>query len=124
MTGRVGSAGPTWNPGVCSATWNPEMTLITVLCRMADGDTVTLAMACVGLFTHNCRTVSPSAILQSTVISVISGFQVAEQTPGFQVGPADPTLPVIGLPVTNAFYPVQNSLYPGAIASIYGQNLQ
>src|ERR1035438_10567912 len=23
---------------------------------MADGDTVTLAMACVGLFTHNCRT--------------------------------------------------------------------
>src|ERR1017187_6100374 len=56
MTGRVGSAGPTWNPGVCSATWNPEMTLITVLCRMADGDTVTLAMACVGLFTHNCRT--------------------------------------------------------------------
>jgi uncharacterized protein (TIGR03437 family) len=69
-------------------------------------------------------TVSPSAILQSTVVSVISGFQVAEQTPGFQVAPADPTLPAIVLPVPNAFYPVQNSLYPGAIASIYGQNLQ
>jgi uncharacterized protein (TIGR03437 family) len=69
-------------------------------------------------------TVSPSAVLQNTVASVISGFQVYEQPLGFQVAPANPNLPVIGLPVPNAFYPVQNSLYPGAIASIYGQNLQ
>jgi uncharacterized protein (TIGR03437 family) len=69
-------------------------------------------------------TVSPSAILQTTVTSVISGFQVTEQNPGFQVAPANTNLPVIALPVPNAFYPVQNSLYPGAIASIYGQNLQ
>ena len=55
--------------------------------------------------------------------SVISGFQVYEQTLGFQVSPANPNVPLIGLPVPNAFYPVQNSLYPGAIASLYGQNL-
>jgi len=69
-------------------------------------------------------TVSPSAIQQSTVSSVISGFQVAVQTNGFQVAPANPNLPVIGFPVANAFYPLLNSLYPGAIASLYGQNLQ
>ena len=69
-------------------------------------------------------TVSPSAILQSTVTSVISGFQVAGQSAGFQVAASDPTLPVINLPVPNAFYPLQTSLYPGAIASIFGQNLQ
>ena len=69
-------------------------------------------------------TVSPSALQQETVASVISGFQVYEQALGFQVMPANPNLPVIGLPVTNAFYPVQNSLYPGSTASMYGQNLQ
>jgi hypothetical protein len=69
-------------------------------------------------------TVSPSALQQETMASVVSGFQVYPQALGFQVAPANPSLPVIGLPVTNAFYPVQNSLYPGAIASIYGQNLQ
>jgi len=69
-------------------------------------------------------TVSPSAIRQSTVASVISGFQVYQQTPGFQVAPANPNLPVVNLPVSNTFYPVQNSLYPGAYASLYGQNLQ
>jgi hypothetical protein len=68
-------------------------------------------------------TVSPSALLRTTVASVISGFQVYEQSPGFLVMPADPNMPAIALPVPNAFYPVQNSLYPGAIASIYGQNL-
>jgi len=69
-------------------------------------------------------TVSPSALLRGTVASVISGFQVYEQPLGFQVTPADARRPIIGLPVPNAFYPVQNSLYPGAIASLYGQNLQ
>jgi hypothetical protein len=69
-------------------------------------------------------TVSPSALLQTTVASVISGFQVYEQDSGFQVLPANPSLPGIVLPVTNAFYPAQNSLYPGAIASILGTNLE
>ncbi|MGA2590088.1 MAG: matrixin family metalloprotease [Bryobacteraceae bacterium] len=68
-------------------------------------------------------TVSPSALQQSTMASVISGFQVYQQPLGFQVLPANPNLPIIGLPVPNAYYPVQNSLYPGAIASIYGLNL-
>jgi hypothetical protein len=69
-------------------------------------------------------TVSPSAIQQETAASVISGFQVYEQSLGFQVAPANPNMPAIGLPVTNAFYPLLNSLYPGCIASMYGQNLQ
>jgi uncharacterized protein (TIGR03437 family) len=68
-------------------------------------------------------TVAPSALLQETVASVISGFQVYEQGLGFQVVPAIPSLPVIGLPVTSYRFPVQNSLYPGSIASMYGQNL-
>jgi matrixin/IPT/TIG domain-containing protein len=69
-------------------------------------------------------TISPTAIQQQTVASVISGFQVYEQNPGFQVVAANPSLPVISLPVLNAYYPLQNSLYPGANASLYGQNLQ
>jgi hypothetical protein len=68
-------------------------------------------------------TVSPSAIQQETVASVISGFQVYEQSLGFQVAPANPNLPMIALPVTNIFYPLQNSLYPGSTATLYGQNL-
>jgi uncharacterized protein (TIGR03437 family) len=69
-------------------------------------------------------TVSRSALQQETVASVISGFQVYEQALGFQVVPAIPSLPVISLPVTNLYYPKQNSLYPGCIASLYGQNLE
>ena len=69
-------------------------------------------------------TVSPSAIEQETIASVISGFEVYQQGLGFQVLPANASLPLIDLPVVNAFYPLQNSLYPGAIASLYGQNLQ
>ncbi len=68
-------------------------------------------------------TVSPNALERATVASVISGFQVYEQPLGFQVTPANPIVPVIALPVANAFYPVQNSLYQGAIASLYGQQL-
>ena len=69
-------------------------------------------------------TVAQNAVQQETVASVISGFQVFLQPMGFQVGPANPSLPMIGLPVVNAFYPLQNSLYPGATASVYGRNLQ
>jgi uncharacterized protein (TIGR03437 family) len=68
-------------------------------------------------------TVSPTALLRGTVASVISGFEVYEQPLGFQVRAANPALPVLDLPVPNAFAPLQNSLYPGATASLYGQNL-
>jgi len=67
-------------------------------------------------------TVSPAALQRSTVASVISGFQVYEQSVGFQVLQPNPNLPIIGLPVPNAIA-LQNSLYPGAYASIYGLNL-
>jgi uncharacterized protein (TIGR03437 family) len=68
-------------------------------------------------------TVSSNALERATVASVISGFQVYEQPLGFQVRPANPSVAIISLPVTNAFYPVQNSLYPGSFASLYGQSL-
>jgi uncharacterized protein (TIGR03437 family) len=67
-------------------------------------------------------TVSPFAMQIGSIASVVSGFQVYEQLPGFQILPADPSLPIIGLPVPNAIS-LQNSLYPGAIASVYGVNL-
>jgi hypothetical protein len=67
-------------------------------------------------------TVSPSALLQETVASVISGFQVYEQPLGFQVMAANSSVPVISLPVGNQS-PLQNSLYPGTYATMTGQNL-
>ena len=67
-------------------------------------------------------TVAAAAAQTSTSISVFSGFQFFEQPLGFQIQAANPNLPVIGLPVPNAS-PLQNSLYPGATASLYGVNL-
>ena len=69
-------------------------------------------------------TVAQTAVQQETVASVISGFQVYQQGQGFQVTAGSASLPLIDLPVQNAFYPLQNSLYPGAIAAVTGQNLQ
>jgi len=67
-------------------------------------------------------TVAPAAALTSTSVSAFSGFQVFERPLGFQIQAANPSLPVIGLPIPNASA-LQNSLYPGATASIYGTNL-
>jgi len=67
-------------------------------------------------------TVSPWALQRMTSVSVISGFQVYEQSTGFQILPAVPTLPIVGLPVPDASS-LQNSLYPGAVAAVYGFNL-
>jgi hypothetical protein len=67
-------------------------------------------------------TVAPTAAQTSTAVSVFSGFQFFEQPSGFQIQAANPNLPVIGLPVPNASA-LQNSVYPGATASIYGANL-
>jgi uncharacterized protein (TIGR03437 family) len=64
----------------------------------------------------------PGATLGASEISVISGFQVFEQPGGFQTLPARLGLPFIGLPVVNADN-TQQTIYPGSIASIYGQNL-
>lgn len=67
-------------------------------------------------------TVSPTAAIGTSEISVISGFQIAQVTPGFQVQPADPRLPLVALPVVNAA-PGQQTIYPGATATVYGSNL-
>jgi uncharacterized protein (TIGR03437 family) len=66
--------------------------------------------------------VSPWALQRSNVATVMSGFKVYEQLTGFQVMPANPNLAIIAVPVPNAVA-LQNSLYPGAIASVYGLNL-
>jgi uncharacterized protein (TIGR03437 family) len=66
--------------------------------------------------------VSPNAALGASEISVLSGFQVISQPFAFQVQPANPSLPVIALPIANADFS-QQTIYPGAIVSIFGSNL-
>lgn len=65
---------------------------------------------------------APSAAIGTSEISVLSGFQTATEPGGFQVQPANPSIPFVGLPIVNAD-PTQSNLYPGATVSIYGLNL-
>jgi uncharacterized protein (TIGR03437 family) len=66
--------------------------------------------------------VASAAPLTFTEVSVITGFQSAVQAGGFQITAANPRLPVISPLVVNTV-PGQNSLYPGAIVSVFGSNL-
>jgi uncharacterized protein (TIGR03437 family) len=53
---------------------------------------------------------------------VISGLQVLANAGTFQTQAARPGFPFIGLPIVNGD-PSQQTIYPGAIASIFGLNL-
>jgi uncharacterized protein (TIGR03437 family) len=66
--------------------------------------------------------VAPNAALGASEMSVVSGFQVVTQPVAFQTQAVNPSLPSIGLPIVNAV-PAQQTVYPGAIAAIYGSNL-
>jgi uncharacterized protein (TIGR03437 family) len=70
--------------------------------------------------------VAPNAALGASEVSIVSGFQVITlpvTLPGaFQTQAANPSLPTLGLPIVNAV-PTQQTVYPGAIAAIYGSNL-
>ena len=66
--------------------------------------------------------VAPNAALGASEVSVVSGFQVVTQPFAFQTQPVNPSLPSIGLPIANAVT-TQQTVYPGAIAAIYGSNL-
>ena len=66
--------------------------------------------------------VAPNAALGASEFSVVSGFQAITQPFTFQTQAANPGLPSIGLPIVNAV-PTQQTVYPGAIAAIYGSNL-
>jgi uncharacterized protein (TIGR03437 family) len=66
--------------------------------------------------------VAPNAAPGASEVSVISGFQVVTQPFAFQTQAANPSLPSIALPIVNAA-PTQQTVYPGAIASIYGSSL-
>jgi uncharacterized protein (TIGR03437 family) len=66
--------------------------------------------------------VAPNAALGASEFSVVSGFQVVTQPFAFQTLPLSPILPSLALPIVNAV-PTQQTLYPGAIAAIYGSNL-
>jgi uncharacterized protein (TIGR03437 family) len=66
--------------------------------------------------------VAPNAALGASEVSVVSGFQVVTQPFAFQTQAVNPSLPSIGLPIVNAV-PTQQTVYPGAIAAIYGSNL-
>lgn len=65
--------------------------------------------------------VAPSAALGFSEISAISGFQVIAQPAGFQIVPANPAAPVI-LAVVNGVVG-QATIYPNAVATIWGANL-
>jgi uncharacterized protein (TIGR03437 family) len=66
--------------------------------------------------------VAANAALGASEVSVVSGFQVVTQPFAFQTQAVNPNLPSIGLPIVNAV-PAQQTVYPGAIAAIYGSNL-
>jgi uncharacterized protein (TIGR03437 family) len=64
--------------------------------------------------------VAPNAALSFSEVSVISGFQVLALGGGFQVQPANPTLPAIQSVVNAGGDP---ALYTGSTATITGANL-
>ena len=66
--------------------------------------------------------VAPGAAVGASQVSVISGLQVMSQPFAFQTQAALAGLPVIALPVVNGD-PNQQTIYPGSVATIYGQNL-
>jgi hypothetical protein len=64
--------------------------------------------------------VAPGAALGFSEVSVISGFQAMSQF-GFRIVPASPAAPVV-LAVVNGV-PGQTTIYPNAVATIWGANL-
>ena len=66
--------------------------------------------------------VAPGAAIGASEISVISGFQTTVQPLAFQTQAGNPSLPSIALPLVNADAS-QQSLYPGAVVSLFGTNL-
>jgi uncharacterized protein (TIGR03437 family) len=65
--------------------------------------------------------VAANAVTGNSEVSLISGFEVLAQPNAFQVLPPNPSLPVMAA-VSNA-NTAQQTIYPGAFASIYGVNL-
>jgi uncharacterized protein (TIGR03437 family) len=66
--------------------------------------------------------VAPNAAAGAFEVSVISGFQAATQPGAFAAQAARPGFPFLALPVSNADL-TQQTIYPGSIAALYGQNL-
>jgi uncharacterized protein (TIGR03437 family) len=66
--------------------------------------------------------VAAGAALGTSEISVISGFQVMTNSSPFQAQPANPALPVVGVPVVNGNLS-QQTIYPGSPATLFGANL-
>ena len=66
--------------------------------------------------------VSPNAALAIPDVSVMSGFQLATATAGFQIGTRVTGLPSPVPVLTNAS-PGLTGVYPGAFVSLYGTNL-
>jgi len=66
--------------------------------------------------------VSPNAALSNPDVSVMSGFQLATTTAGFQINASVPGLPA-AIPVLPNAGPGLTGSYPGALVSLYGSNL-
>ncbi|HEV3332572.1 MAG TPA: IPT/TIG domain-containing protein [Bryobacteraceae bacterium] len=65
---------------------------------------------------------APGAVIGSTPVSLISGFQRVFQPSAFQIQAANPSLPLISLPLVNND-PNQPIIYPGAAVTLFGSNL-
>jgi uncharacterized protein (TIGR03437 family) len=65
--------------------------------------------------------VAAGAVLGTSEIGVISGFQVMTNANPFQVQSANPALPVVALPLVNG-NPNQQTIYPGSTATLFGVN--
>jgi uncharacterized protein (TIGR03437 family) len=100
--------------------------------RLVDGQ-VTLGFGSNDVTVRRVWVVSPTHLVANVVvasgaaigaseISVISGFQLAQQPFAFQTQPNNPRLPLIALPILNGDQ-TQQTIYPGASVSIYGSNL-
>ncbi|MDE3195666.1 MAG: IPT/TIG domain-containing protein, partial [Acidobacteriota bacterium] len=66
--------------------------------------------------------VSPNAALSNPDVSVMSGFQLATATAGFEVDPAVTGLPA-AVPILPNAIPGLTGSYAGALVSLYGVNL-
>jgi uncharacterized protein (TIGR03437 family) len=66
--------------------------------------------------------VAAGATPGTSEVSVVSGLQVMSAPGAFQIQAARPALPLIALPIVNNDAS-QQTIYPGSVAAIYGQNL-
>ena len=108
------------------------MDIVATNMQFVDGQ-VTLGFGTSDIAVHRVTVLSPNhivanavvasgAVIGSTPLSIISGFETVFQPAVFQIRAANSSLPLISLPLVNND-PNQTIIYPGAVISILGSNL-